>query len=63
MRYTCVGTCVMSRTAAAVVKLTCPDTSSGYLDECGSVDVVVVLGVFLAGSAGGVGGEVSMVVA
>ena len=39
IRYTCVGTCEMSRIAAAVVNATCPDVREGYLDECGSDEV------------------------
>ena len=61
IRYMCVGTCVMSRIAAALVKLTCPDTSAGYREECGSVDAFFCCCSFAFASAVSVGGGGAMV--
>ena len=57
----CVGTCVMSLIAAAVVKLTCPDIRDGHQDECGNVDALGFPASFIAGIAVGIGGEFAMV--
>ena len=48
IRYTCVGTCVISLIAAAVVKLTWPDVRDGYVEECGNVDVFGLAAFILA---------------
>ena len=59
IRYTCVGTCVISLIAAAVVKLTWPDVRDGYVEECGNVDVFGLVSPSFLPAV--VGGEVAMV--
>ena len=51
----------MSRIAAALVKLTCPDTNDGYQEECGGVEAFGVFDAFAFDVSGDGGGDVAMV--